>query len=87
MRGRSELQAGAVMVIVGAVGLGLLRVWANGFAAAAPGTAFTGHGFASAVIAIMLVGVLAIGVVLVLLGGLLWLIQRSRNARERHGAQ
>ena len=68
MRGRAELQSGAVLLLVGAVGLVALRLWTSGFAALDSTTVFTSQNFASSVVAIMLAGVLTIGVLLVLLG-------------------
>ena len=83
MRGRAELQSGAVLLLVSAAGLVVLRVWESGSPAAAAGTVFTGRGFSSGVIDIMLVGVFAIGVMLVVLGAVLWLIQRARDSRTK----
>jgi hypothetical protein len=37
------------------------------------------------VVAIMLVGVFAIGALLLVLGSILWLIQRARDVRTRNG--
>jgi hypothetical protein len=82
MRGRAELQSGVVLVLVGAVGLALLELL---HISPTPSGAdvFTGQGFISAVAAIILIGVLVIGIGLLLLGGILRLIQRRRDERTQ----
>lgn len=82
MRGRAELQSGAALLLVGAVGLVALRLWTSGFAALDPTTVFTSQSFASSVIAIMLAGVLTIGVLLVLLGVGLRVAQSIQDERR-----
>lgn len=81
MKGRAELQSGAVMLLVGAVGLVALRQWGSSPTPTGTGSVFTAHGFVSAVGTIVLIGVLAIGAGLLVLGGILRLIwlNRTRN--------
>jgi hypothetical protein len=83
MKGRAELQSGAVLLLVGAVGLVLLGLWGSSPTPTGAGTVFTAHGFVSAVATIMLLGVLVIGAGLLLLGGILRLVQHRREARTR----
>jgi hypothetical protein len=80
VRGRAELQAGGVLLLVGALGVVALMAWDSAAAPVTPGTVFTGRGFASAIVAIILVGVVALGLVLVVLGALVWLVQRWRGS-------
>lgn len=80
VRGRAELTAGSVLLLAGAIGLIVLAVWDSTAAPVAPGTVFTSHGFVSAIIAIMLVGMVGIGLILVVLGALVWLVQRWRGS-------
>ena len=80
VRGQPELRAGGVLLLVGALGLIALSIWDGTAPPVDPAVAFTGHGFVSAVVAIMLVGVVAIGAVLLVLGALLWLIQKMRGS-------
>ena len=80
VRGRAELKGGGVLLLAGALGVVALMAWDSAAAPVTPGTVFTGHGFASAIVAIMLVGVVALGLVLVVLGALVWLVQRWRGS-------
>lgn len=83
MKGAPELQGGVVMLLVGAAGLAVLWLWGGSASPAGTGTVFTSHGFVSAVAGFMFVGVFAIGAALIVLGGVLWLIQRMRDAKTR----
>jgi hypothetical protein len=83
MKGRAELQSGAVLFLVGAVGLALLRLWGTSPRPTGAGTVFTANGYVSAVATIVLLGVLVIGAGLLVLGGILRLVQRSRDARMK----
>lgn len=49
MKGRAELQSGAVLLLVGAAGLVLLRLWGSSPTPTGTGTVFTAHGFVSSV--------------------------------------
>jgi hypothetical protein len=82
MKGRAELQSGTVLLLVGAAGLVLVRLWGSSPEATGPGTVFATLGFASAVATIILIGVAVIGAGLLLLGTVLRLIERSRDARR-----
>ncbi|MDR3687475.1 MAG: hypothetical protein P4L93_11020 [Coriobacteriia bacterium] len=71
------------MLLVGAVGLVALRLWTSGFAPLDPTTTvFANQNFASSVIAIMLVGVFAVGLLLVLLGVAIRVTQRILAERR-----
>jgi hypothetical protein len=83
MRGWAELQSGTILLLGSGLGLVALWLWNSGFAPAGPETVFTGHGFASAVVAIMLVGVFAIGLILLALGAVLRLVERIQDDRRR----
>ena len=83
MRGKPELQGGLVMLLVGAIGLSMLMVWGSSASPTGSGIVFTSHGYASAVTAIVLIGVLAIGSMLFLLGVILWLSERIRDPRTK----
>ena len=82
MRGRAELQSGAVLLLVSVVGFAAVRLWTSGFARLDPTPVFAGQNFASSVISILLAGVLAIGVLLVLLGVALRVVQRIQDERR-----
>jgi len=83
VKGRAELQSGAILVLVSVVGLVALRLWTSGLAPLDPTTTvFTSQNFASSVIVIMLAGVLAIGVLLVLLGVALRVTQSIQDERR-----
>lgn len=82
-RGRAELQSGSILLLLSGLGLVALWLWGSGFVSADPLTVFTGNGFASAVIGIMLVGVFAIGLILLAVGAILWLRQQIRDERRR----
>lgn len=71
--GAAETESGAVLVAIGVLGLLFLRYWGGGSSSVAAGY--------SIVVGFMFAGVLVIGACLVLLGGVLWLIQRSRDKR------
>ena len=83
MPGRPELQSGAVLALLASAGLAALAFWNRGATPVSPTDAFSSHGFASAVIAIMLVGVLGVGAILLVLGAILWIFGRKRAERER----
>ena len=83
MRGRSELQAGAVMVLGSTAALLALRAVGTSPSPSGSGVVFTGQGFVTAVTAIVLFGILAVGALLLLLGVVLWFIQRAQDARIR----
>jgi hypothetical protein len=83
VKGTAELRGGAVMLLVSAVGLTMLWLWGSSPSPSAAGVVFTSHGFVSVVAGFMLVGAFAIGAILVVLGAILWLIQRNRDARLR----
>jgi hypothetical protein len=83
MRGSAELRGGFVMVLVAAVGLTILWLWGSSPSPSAAGVVFTSHGFVSVVAGFMLVGVFAIGASLILLGAILRLVQRVRDAARR----
>ena len=80
VRGTAELKAGGVLLAVAAAGFGLLAWWGGSAVPTGSGDVFTARGYASAVVAIVLLGVLATGAVLVVLGALLWLWQRVRGS-------
>ena len=83
MRGRPELQSGAILLLIGGAGLLALRVWGSSATPAGATTVFTANGFVSAVTGIMLGGVAVIGGLLVVLGTILWLVARAREAAGR----
>jgi len=83
MRGRPELQSGAILLLIGGAGLFALRVWGSSATPAGTNTVFTANGFVSAITGIMLGGVAVIGGLLVALGTVLWLVARAREAAER----
>ena len=80
VRGTPELKAGGVLLAVAGVGFALLAFWGSSAVPAGSGDVFTARGYASAVVAIILLGVLATGAVLTVLGALLWLWQRVRGS-------
>lgn len=82
MAGRAELQGGAVMLLVGVVGLAALRIWGTGATPTGTGNVFTAHGFVSAVSGFMFVGVAVIGALLIALGAVLRVVQRAREAKR-----
>jgi small-conductance mechanosensitive channel len=70
------------MLLVAIAGLALLWLWGSSPSPSAAGVVFTAHGFVSAVAGFMFIGVFAIGVGLIVLGAVLWLVQRTRDARS-----
>jgi hypothetical protein len=84
MKGRAELQSGAVLLLAGALGLAFLRLWGSSPTPTGTGTVFTAYGFVSAVATIMLLGVVVIGAGLLVLGGILRLVQHMREVRTRN---
>ena len=79
-RGKPELQAGGVLLVIGTAGFALLGVWGGSAVPTGSTDVFTAHGYASAVAAILLLGVVGTGAVLIALGALLWLLQRVRGS-------
>ena len=69
-----------MLLAVAGVGFAVLAIWGSSAVPAGSGDVFTAGGYASAVVAIMLLGVLATGSVLVVLGALLWFWQRVRGS-------
>ena len=78
-RGKPELTAGAVLTILGVLGFLVLCVWGSPTTSPDPYTAFTTHGFATAVSAILLAGTLTVGIVLLVIGVILRLVQRATH--------
>ena len=83
MRGRAELQSGAILLLGSAVALAVLKKLGTSPSPTGIGIVFTGQGFVTAVVAIILIGVFAIGALLLALGFILWLSQRARDTRTR----
>jgi hypothetical protein len=85
MKGGSELQSGAVLLLGSLLGFAALAIWGSSASPSGVGVVFTRGGFASAVAAIMLAGVFVIGAVLLALGAVLWIIGRAREAKRDSG--
>ena len=74
------------MVAGGAMGLAAVKLWGSSPVPAGTGNVFTGMGFASFIVALMLIGVACIGIVLSVLGAVLWRIGRARDERMKRTA-